>query len=90
MRSVEELAHSIVFHWGSGTVETRVLDNAPHEAGLLHLNCDKASQQLGWLPRWNYEQTVAETVDWYRAVSSGKDAGIQSSNQIIKYMEKDL
>ena len=89
MRSVEDLARTLVSHWGEGEIEIRISENDPHEAGLLRLNCDKATHQLGWRPRWDYERTVAETVDWYRSVAEGKSAAVMSSEQIRRYMEMD-
>ena len=47
---------------------------APHEAGRLHLQIDKAHHQLGWWPRWDFATTVARTVGWYRAVHEGASA----------------
>ena len=44
---------------------------APHEAGRLHLQIDKAHHQLGWRPRWDFATTVGRTVAWYRAVHGG-------------------
>ncbi len=86
-RSVHALTTAIVTRWGSGQVEIQSLATDPHEAGLLHLNCDKAHHQLGWLPRWNFERTVHETVDWYRAVQAGKDVTQVSVQQLKLYME---
>ena len=86
-RSVLGLAEAIVDRWGSGTIEVRTSADDPHEAGLLHLNCDKAHQVLGWNPRWNFERTVTETMDWYRAVLSGESVSKISGEQIEKYME---
>jgi CDP-glucose 4,6-dehydratase len=39
---------------------------ALHEASLLNLATDKAFHLLDWKPRWDFEQTVARTVTWYR------------------------
>ena len=87
-RSVQDLAQAIVTHWGSGNVEVRApSDDDPHEAGLLHLNCDKAHHVLGWRPRWSFSRTVAETVDWYRAILSDKDVYKVTSDQIKHFME---
>jgi CDP-glucose 4,6-dehydratase len=44
---------------------------APHEAGSLHLQIDKAHHQLGWRPRWAFATTVERAVAWYRAVHEG-------------------
>lgn len=87
-RSVQDLAQAIVTHWGSGNVEVRApSDDDLHEAGLLHLNCDKAHHVLGWRPRWGFSRTVAETVDWYRAILSDKDVYKVTSDQIKQFME---
>ena len=40
--------------------------NAPHEAKLLRLNCEKAQSRLGWLPVWNTETAFRKTAVWYR------------------------
>ena len=38
----------------------------PHEAGLLHLDCRKARERLGWRPVWNVATTFERSVAWYR------------------------
>lgn len=61
--------------------------DAPHEAGLLHLNCDKANHVLGWHPRWDFMRTVAETVHWYKEIEAGQPALEVSTQQLKRYME---
>ena len=61
--------------------------NAPHEASLLHLNCDKARFELGWKASWDFEKTVAETVLWYRQVMDGTDVRQLGRGQIARYSE---
>jgi CDP-glucose 4,6-dehydratase len=39
---------------------------APHEAGLLSLDCAKARSKLGWFPVWTWTEAVKATADWYR------------------------
>ena len=39
---------------------------APHEATFLGLAIDKAWRDLAWQPRWDFDQTVKETAEWYR------------------------
>ncbi len=87
IRTVKDLAEFAAAKWGGGEVQVAPEANAPHEAGLLHLNCDKAHQLLGWYPKWDFERTVAETMHWYREISSGKPALEVSSKQIQSYME---
>lgn len=87
IRTVGELAQIIVKEWGTGSVLVAQQVNAPHEANLLHLNCDKAHQLMRWRPKWNADRAVAETVSWYRRVNEGGDALAISSQQILAYME---
>jgi CDP-glucose 4,6-dehydratase len=69
-RSVGELVQEALLHW-DGKWNDLSDPHAPHEAGRLHLQIDKAHHQLGWQPRWNFAITVARTVAWYRAVHEG-------------------
>ena len=72
-RPVLELVEAMLSHW-PGRWEAAPQAQAPHEAGLLHLQIDKAHHHLGWAPRWDFDTTVARTVAWYRQVHSGADA----------------
>ena len=69
-RSVRELVEAALTHW-PGSWRDLSDPSAPHEAGRLHLQIDKAHHQLGWQPRWPFATTVARTVAWYRAVHEG-------------------
>ena len=69
-RSVRELVDRALSHW-PGSWEDLTDSTAPHEAGRLHLQIDKAHHQLGWRPRWPFVTTVQRTVAWYRAVHEG-------------------
>jgi CDP-glucose 4,6-dehydratase len=86
-RTVRELADEVVRIWGSGSVKIERPAHAPHEAGLLQLNCDKAQQQLGWQAAWSFEQAVAASVEWYHQTSNGKPALDVSRSQIREYLE---
>jgi len=72
-RPVSELIATMLSHWPGEWVDQSD-PNAPHEAGLLHLQIDKAHHRLGWQPRWDYATTIARTVGWYRAVHEGATA----------------
>lgn len=86
IKTVKELVEKLILTWGSGEFKISSEVNAPHEAGLLHLNCDKANQLLGWYPLWDFDKTIAETVKWYKEVSSGKSALSMSKQQINNFM----
>ena len=69
-RSVRELVENMLNIWpGQWIVKSDPL--APHEAGLLHLEINKAYHRLGWEPRWDYPTTVERTVKWYLNVYAG-------------------
>jgi len=66
-RPVRDLITEALQHW-PGQWQDLSDPKAPHEAGRLHLQVDKAHHQLGWQPRWPFATTVKRTVDWYRTV----------------------
>lgn len=72
-RKVLDLVHTITKYWPGKWIDKSDI-NSPHEAGLLHLQIDKAYHQLAWKPRWDYNTTIAKTVNWYRAVHNGANA----------------
>lgn len=69
-RTVRELVEAALQHWRGQWQDLSDLE-APHEAGRLHLQIDKAHHQLKWRPRWDFSTTVVRTVAWYRAVHEG-------------------
>lgn len=69
-RPVQDLVAKLLTHWSGDWVDQSD-PNAPHEAGLLHLQIDKAHHRLCWQPRWNFDTTIERTVGWYRAVHEG-------------------
>lgn len=69
-RPVHQLVKAMLSHWPGDWVDQSD-PSAPHEAGLLHLQIDKAHHQLGWEPRWDFYTTIERTVGWYRSVHNG-------------------
>ena len=72
-RPVHQLIEEALLHW-PGQWQDLSESEAPHEAGRLHLQIDKAHHQLGWQPRWPFATTVQRTVAWYRLVASDPQA----------------
>ena len=69
-RTVGDLVQEALQHWPGDWLDLSE-PNAPHEAGRLHLQIDKAHHQLNWRPNWDFTTTVARTVAWYLAVHEG-------------------
>lgn len=84
-KTVANLAEKIIECWGGGEIIINRDPHAPHEAGLLHLNCDKANNLLHWHPQWDFNNTVEKTVKWYRETDTSKLRSI-SISQINEYM----
>jgi CDP-glucose 4,6-dehydratase len=87
IRTVHDLAVRIVQCWGGGNICVEKAPDAPHESGMLHLNCDKARRLLHWRPKWDFDRTIEETVSWYKHVESGESAVALTKQQIKNYME---
>ena len=66
---VGDLADAFLAAWGRPGWSDVTRSDAPHEAGLLKLNIDKAMERLDWRPVWPFAETVARTAAWYRGVS---------------------
>ena len=66
-RPVRDLVEAALGHWEGGWQDLSD-PAAPHEAGRLHLQIDRAHHQLGWQPRWPFATTIERTVGWYHAV----------------------
>lgn len=64
--TVGHVADLVVAAWGRGMWAFTGDPRAVHEATLLRLDIGKAKRVLGWKPRWNLEQAIGHTVDWYR------------------------
>ena len=87
-RTVEELVTEVLQHW-PGRWQDWSNPKAPHEAGLLQLSTDKAYSLLRWRPVWNFSETIAKTVDWYRnagRLRTAKEFQAQTHEQIAQYV----
>ena len=86
-RTVKDLVTEMIKHW-SGSWRDLSDRDAPHEAGRLHLQIDKALHQLGWRPRWDFSTTVERTVNWYKATKHRGDALTNCLKDLAVYQEK--
>ncbi len=87
---VLELMDLFCKEWGLGAEWThRHQDHAPHEASVLRLAIDKAIHQLQWRPRWDLNEAVKRTAEWYKAYYQGDTGSMQEVcfADIDAYME---
>jgi CDP-glucose 4,6-dehydratase len=85
-QTVRTVVDEVLKHWPGAWID-RHDTTAPHEAGLLKLNIEKADEVLGWRPVWNFEDAIAHTVDWYRRANAGENARVLTDQQIAQYQD---
>jgi CDP-glucose 4,6-dehydratase len=83
-RTVAELVQEILKHW-PGQWHDESDPRAVHEASLLNLATDKAYHLLGWQPVWNFSETLARTVSWYREAEANNSVADITRQQIDAY-----
>ena len=65
-KNVKELVEEIIEKWGTGSWKWMSPTQANYESALLNLSIDKAYHKLGWVPKWDFDETIARTVVWYQ------------------------
>lgn len=86
-RTVEALVQEILKHW-PGRWEDHSDPEAVHEASLLNLSIDKAHHILGWKPVLDFTAAVAQTIQWYVAVTNSQASALEiTKRQIASYIE---
>ena len=63
--TVEEAAAALGRVWPAIRFRPNPPPDAPHEAGILKLDCSKACEKLGWRGVWS-NAAVRENAPWYR------------------------
>ncbi len=86
-RTVKDLVEELLLHWPGNWIDHSP-EFAPHEAAMLTLDVTKAERLLSWRPRWDFSETVKQTVHWYRAAIHENASSIAdlTRQQIEGYM----
>ena len=84
-RPVEWMVSRFAESLGGGQWQADAQSGAPHEAGLLRLDCSKAHEMLAWRPALRVKEGVDWTAAWYRAFDEGADMRRYTLNQIRTY-----
>jgi CDP-glucose 4,6-dehydratase len=86
-RTVAELVEEILLSW-PGRWRVAAEARTVHEAGRLNLATDKAFHLLGWMPVWNFAQTIYQTVTWYReALERPGGERALTTRQLAEYVQ---
>jgi len=91
MRTVEQIASIFIDVFGKGSiVKNNTTPGDYEEATLLQLNCEKAHQILKWQPKWNVDEAIEHTVEWYKRTLSGEKATTVTRQQLELYFGERL
>ncbi|MDR3047202.1 MAG: CDP-glucose 4,6-dehydratase, partial [Bacteroidales bacterium] len=75
--TVKEMAEMAIEIWQNNKIEFSTLANQPHEAGLLSLSIEKANRELQWFPRWNAQEALQNTIEWYKTFYTREQEAVQ-------------
>ena len=63
------------------------LENGPHEANFLKLDCARFKQTFDWKPVWNISQAIDKTVEWYCSYEQSADMKQVMQMQLKTYIK---
>jgi CDP-glucose 4,6-dehydratase len=84
-KPVSWILDKMVAMWGKGASWELDINNNPHEAGYLKLDCSKAAMRLNWHPKWNLEDTLESIINWHQHYTTGESVQEQCLLEIAKY-----
>jgi CDP-glucose 4,6-dehydratase len=84
-RSVSWIADYLIRLWGKDARWETDIDQHPHEATHLKLDCSKAKSLLRWSPKLDLATTLEWIVKWYRAYHQRKNMRKITEAEISRY-----
>ena len=85
-KTVQWIVNAVSALWGTAIVTVGNEDaQQVHETSVLRLDCSKAKTELKWVPRWNIERALLETVQWYKVCQQQKNMRDFTLSQIESF-----
>lgn len=72
-KPVIDILQLFVKHFPGASYVVKENPDAPHEASLLMLDITKSKQVLGFQPRYDADETIKASVEWYLADARGEN-----------------
>ncbi|WP_137153823.1 CDP-glucose 4,6-dehydratase [Rhizobium sp. FKL33] len=72
--SVRDLLERSAHHFDLSRIRWGDGGEGPHEAGLLMLDSARARNDLGFVPRFDLDETIGRTWGWYKGLAGGLSA----------------
>lgn len=79
--SVIAMASKILEVMDRASLPLTILNQASNEIPKQYLDCARARRRLGWEPRWTLEDSLVETVAWYREWEKRGRRGLGATEQ---------
>lgn len=84
--SVEQVASLACEYWNSRESRiVNVLTNFPQENKQIFLNSDLAKRSLDWHPKWDANQAIRLTLDWWK-----KYEHLKNKNEVYELYDNDM
>lgn len=88
--SVKDLIDGFKLVYEGVEIDTPENELKPNEANTLRLDISKATTYLGWQPMLSFSETLAYTIDGYKADLAGVDILAARKKQITQFEKKIL
>ena len=86
VKSVNEILELLIFHWEEAVgVNLKKDPSNLHEAFLLKLDSSKARAKLNWQSKWDINESIKRTCEWYKAHLKNQDMRAYSLKEILDY-----
>ena len=85
IRTVWNLVKALEQYFPRAKIVDHTERDAVKEAKNLMLDSGKASEMLGWKPRWGFMKTMKKTAEWYIAVANGESVRMVTDSQIKEF-----
>jgi CDP-glucose 4,6-dehydratase len=86
---VSWIIEQMIKYWGEGAGWLPELEQQPHEATLLSLDCKKAREKLGWAPRRDLNSALKSIVEWHQQWQAGADMYKVTQGDIEEFMGRE-
>ena len=87
-KKTEDLVKLFCKHWPKTKYIIEQNINAPHEAGLLLLNCRKIRKELSWEPVWSINTAIKKICGFYKNKNVSNEMDKEINDYISDYNKK--
>lgn len=85
--TVRELVKTFIRLWGTGSYEIKEVTDSKESKYLL-LDTNKSREKLNWFPHFNLEESIKNTVEWYKDYYLTKETIKSKTEKQINFYSK--